>query len=195
MFNTIRTSEDTSLEKYTNHFIWKGCVWEGVGGWAELQHIDPYSYSYNSVSFPFWWAAQPGSCGGGLPLWEMFLIPASTPTDLNFLSPGLYNNLTSTLLPASVTISHSRSRSYPDIPRTDAPLTYTGAFPILTAWPGRRSIYNTYCLMTTFSSLHIIIYTKFHVHFLKYGFSIFTRVFTCPSWRAWCDTSPFLSGV
>ena len=26
---------------------------------------------------------------------------------LNFLSPGLYNNLTSTLLPASVTISHS----------------------------------------------------------------------------------------
>ena len=30
-----------------------------------------------------------------------------SPTDLNFLSPGLYNNLTSTLLPASITISHS----------------------------------------------------------------------------------------
>ena len=30
-----------------------------------------------------------------------------SPTDLNFLSPGLYNNLTPTLLPASVTISHS----------------------------------------------------------------------------------------
>ena len=30
-----------------------------------------------------------------------------SPTDLNFLSPGLYNNLTSTLLPMSVTISHS----------------------------------------------------------------------------------------
>ena len=29
------------------------------------------------------------------------------PTDLNFLSPGLYDNLTSTLLPESVTISHS----------------------------------------------------------------------------------------
>ena len=28
-------------------------------------------------------------------------------TDLNFLSPGLYNNLTTTLLSASVTISHS----------------------------------------------------------------------------------------
>ena len=30
-----------------------------------------------------------------------------SPTNLNFLSPGLYNNLTPTLLPASVTISHS----------------------------------------------------------------------------------------
>ena len=30
-----------------------------------------------------------------------------TPTPLNFLSLGLYNNLTPTLLPASVTISHS----------------------------------------------------------------------------------------
>ena len=72
-------------------------------------------------------------CLGAQPLWDMFLIPASSlqlqllnwgpegpaslgagslysiesPTDLNFLSPGLYNNLTSTLLPACVTISHS----------------------------------------------------------------------------------------
>ena len=30
-----------------------------------------------------------------------------SPTHLNFLSPGLYNNLTFTLLPSSVTISHS----------------------------------------------------------------------------------------
>ena len=30
-----------------------------------------------------------------------------SPTDLNFLSPGLYNNLTPTLLPASITILHS----------------------------------------------------------------------------------------
>ena len=30
-----------------------------------------------------------------------------SPTGLNFLSPGLYNNLTSTLLSASVTMSHS----------------------------------------------------------------------------------------
>ena len=36
-----------------------------------------------------------------------------------------------------------QSRSYPDIPWPDAPVIYTGAFPILTAWPGRRSIYNS----------------------------------------------------
>ena len=35
------------------------------------------------------------------------LYSVFTPTDLNFLLPELYNNLTSTLLPASVTISHS----------------------------------------------------------------------------------------
>ena len=29
------------MEKYTSHFIWKGCVWEGVGDQTELQHIDP----------------------------------------------------------------------------------------------------------------------------------------------------------
>ena len=29
-----------------------------------------------------------------------------------------------------------------DIPRPDAPVIYIGAFPILTARPGRRSIYN-----------------------------------------------------
>ena len=107
---------------------------------------------------------------GAQPLWDMVLIPAFSlqlqllnqgplgppllgagtlysylsPTDLNFLSPGLYNNLTPTLLPAGVTISHPirQSRLYPDIPRPDAPVIYTGAFLILTAWPGWMSIYN-----------------------------------------------------
>ena len=35
------------------------------------------------------------------------LYSISSPTDSNFLLPGLYNNLTPALLPASVTISHS----------------------------------------------------------------------------------------
>ena len=35
-----------------------------------------------------------------------------------------------------------RSRLYSDIPRADAPVIYTGAFPIFTARAGRRSICN-----------------------------------------------------
>ena len=50
------------LEKYTSHFIWKGCVWKGVGDRTELKHIDPHSIDHDRVSFPFSWAAQPGPC-------------------------------------------------------------------------------------------------------------------------------------
>ena len=72
--DTTKTSGHGSLEKYTSHFIWKGSKglvkvllcerW--VGDWTELQHIDPYSYSHNSVSYPFSWAAQPGARGPSL---------------------------------------------------------------------------------------------------------------------------------
>ena len=69
----MKTSEDTSLEKYTSHFIWKGSkgllkvlLWEGVGDRTELQHIDPHPYSHNGVSFPFSWVAQPGAWGPSL---------------------------------------------------------------------------------------------------------------------------------
>ena len=58
--DAMKMSEDTSLEKYTSHFIWKGLKgllkvlqWEGVGDRTELQHIDPHSYGHNSISFPF----------------------------------------------------------------------------------------------------------------------------------------------
>ena len=54
------------------------------------------SSGYHSLSFPFSWAAQPGAWWSSL-CWNMVLIPPSySPTDLNFLSPGLYNNLTPT---------------------------------------------------------------------------------------------------
>ena len=42
----IKTSDTVLLEKYTSHFIWKVCVWEGVGDRTELQYIDPHSYGH-----------------------------------------------------------------------------------------------------------------------------------------------------
>ena len=106
-------------------------MWEGVGDWTELQHYDLHSYGHNSVSFPFSWAAQPRVWGPILPgtcssfqhllsncdysiggprapsarCW--FSLPLLISNWLNFLCPELYNYLTPTLLPPSVTISHS----------------------------------------------------------------------------------------
>ena len=52
---------------------WKGCVLEGVGDRTELQHIEPHLYGHNSVSFPFFWAAQPGAWGPSLSgTWSSF---------------------------------------------------------------------------------------------------------------------------
>ena len=82
------------LEKYNSHFIWKGCVWEGVGDRTELQHIDPHSIGHNRVSFPFSWAAQPGAWGPTL-LGAGFLYRILSPTGLvskvtDFLSSPNY---------------------------------------------------------------------------------------------------------
>ena len=97
IFNTIRTSEDTSLEKYTTHFIWKGSKgllkvlqcerW--VGDWTELQHIDPYSYGHNSVSFPFSWGCSTGGLGPSLSrTWSSFQHLLSNWLELQMLNRG-----------------------------------------------------------------------------------------------------------
>ena len=158
------------LEKYPSHILWKGCVWEGVGDLIELQHIDPHSIVHNRISFPFSWAAQPeawrpslSGCWFSLP----HLISNSSDPQLlirglpllgagfpyRILSPtGLVSELTelyNSSTPASSCGRHNhthsnrpRSRLYSDIPWADAPVIYIGAFPNLTARPGRRSIYN-----------------------------------------------------
>ena len=144
------------LEKYASHFIWKGCVWEGVGDRTELQHIGTHSYGHNCVSFPFSWAAQPRA--GGLSLsgcW--FSLPHLSPTHLIPNWSDLQTDWISWAL-SYIIVQHPSSscgrqnfaliqpvhgQGYcPDIHRRDAPVIYTDAFPILTARPGRRSIYN-----------------------------------------------------
>ena len=84
---TTHNKDDTVfLKKYNSQFIWKVCVWEGVGDRTELQHIDPHSIGHNRVSFPFSWAAQPGA-------WEPTLVSAGFL--YRILSPtGLVSKLT-----------------------------------------------------------------------------------------------------
>ena len=50
------------LEKYTSHFIWKGCVWEGVEDRTELQHIDPNSIGHQRF-FPVLLGCSSGDLG------------------------------------------------------------------------------------------------------------------------------------
>ena len=76
----------------------------------------PNSSGYSSISFPFSWAAQPGA----QPLLEHGSRSSIfSPINLNFLSPGLYNNLTSTsfLWASQFTLNSTRrqSRLSPDI--------------------------------------------------------------------------------
>ena len=106
--DTIKTN-DTVLRKIYLSLYWKGCVWEGVRDWTELQHIDPHSIGHSF--FPVLLGCSTRGLGAQ-PLWDKFLNPASlqliwSPSAGFLSSPGLYNNLTSTLLPPSVTISHS----------------------------------------------------------------------------------------
>ena len=82
-----------------------------------------------------------------------FLYRIFTPTGLvskltDFLSLPSYIIIQRPLLLVGVTIAliqpiHGQGYNS-DIPRPDAPVIYIGALPILTARPGRRSIYNTW---------------------------------------------------
>ena len=93
--DSIKTSGHRSWEQYTSHFIRKGCVWEGVGDWTELQHIDPPNSSGTAFL-----SRSPGLLNRGprgpASAGTWFSFQHLSPTVLNFLSPGLYNNLTST---------------------------------------------------------------------------------------------------
>ena len=156
--DTIKTSEHSSLEKYTSHFIWKGLkgLWRvllcerWVGDWTELQHTDPHSSGHNRVSFPFSWAAQPEAWGPSL-CWDMDLIPASS-LQLIWTSCRrgyiiIWHPLTSCgrhNFTLNSTPQQSRSPLISWYLWPDAPVIYTGTFLLLTAWLG--SICNSYLM-------------------------------------------------
>ena len=95
-------SQDTSSEKYTSHFIWKGSKvllkvllgerW--VGDWRELQHIEHHFYDHNSISFPFSWAAQPEAWGPSLSgTWSSFQHLLSNSSELQLINRGSWGPL------------------------------------------------------------------------------------------------------
>ena len=126
----MKTSGHRSLEKYTSHFIERVVCERELETEQNCNILTPTLMAITAFLL-----RSPGLLNrgpGAQPLWDIVLIPASSlqlqllsrgPESplcwvlvlsttsflqlLNFLSPGLYNNLTPTLLPASVTISHS----------------------------------------------------------------------------------------
>ena len=91
---------------------WKGCVWEGVGDQTNTAtYWLPSSSGFNSFSFPFSWLLNRDLGGGQLLLGHGSYSSIFSPTHLNFLSPELYDNLTSTYFPrASQFALNSTSR-------------------------------------------------------------------------------------
>ena len=100
------TNEHSSLEKYTSHFIRKGCervmCERGVEDWTNCNILTPNSSVFSSTSFSFCWAAQSGVLRVHSPLLGAgSLYSILSPTNLLQLTEplcrtGLYHYLTST---------------------------------------------------------------------------------------------------
>ena len=116
-----------------------------AGCWLSLPHLVS---NWSGLQL----TTQSGAWGPTL-LGAGFLYSIFTPTGpysklTDFLSSPSYIIVQRPLLLVGVTIAliqpiHGQGYNS-DIPRPDAPVIYIGAFPILTARPGRRSIYNSY---------------------------------------------------
>ena len=111
----------------------------GAGGPAfagTCSHSSIFSPTDLNSTWLNWGSWEPPLLGAGS------LYSILSPTNLNFLCTELYYCFTPTQFnPPTVKV-------IPWHPRPDSPFIYTGAFLILTAWPGRRSIYNS-------SSVHL----------------------------------------
>ena len=139
---------------------WKGCVCEGVGDRTELPLHWPSAFLsrspelLNRISSPTRLIPNSQSGAWGLPLLDAdFLYRNFSPTGLVSKLTDFLSSLSYIIVPPppSSCGRHNLALIQPVpgqgyniliILRPDAPVIYTGVFPILTAWPGRRSIYN-----------------------------------------------------
>ena len=127
-----------------------------------------------SVSFRFSCVAQPGAWGP-TSLGAGFLYRILSPTGLvskltDFLSSPNYIIVQRPLLLVGVTVAliqpiHGQGYNS-EISLPDAPVIYISAFPILTAPPGRRLIYNTN------RTIKIELYKDFFCFFIRIFFHL-----------------------
>ena len=102
-YSTIKTSRHSSLEKYTSHFIWKGYeryyLWEvswRLNRTATYWPPPRQLYWLQQHFFPVLLGCSTRGLGAPPLLGYGSHSSIFSPTDLNFLSLRLYNNLTST---------------------------------------------------------------------------------------------------
>ena len=147
--DAITTSGHSSLEKYTSHFIWKFervakgfTVWEiswRLNRTATYWPPHPDSSVHHSV-FPVLLGCTTWGPGPQPLLRHGSHSSIFTPTDLNVWRPPTSRERHNFAL--NSTPRQSRSPLIFWYLRPDAPVIYTGAFLLLTAWPGQRSICN-----------------------------------------------------
>ena len=100
-FNTIKTSRHSSLKKYTSQFIWNGS--KGLRKVLSVRGELKTEQNYNILTpHQLFWLQQhffsvllscsTGGLGAQPQLGHGSHSSIFSPTDLNFLSPGLYNN-------------------------------------------------------------------------------------------------------
>ena len=115
----IKTSGHSSLDKYTDHFIERVVCERESETEQKLQHIEPQPFWLSQPFFPVLLGCSAGGLGAQPLLGHGSHSSIFSLTDLNFLSPGLYNNLTSIyFLRASqfaLNLTPRHSRSPPDI--------------------------------------------------------------------------------
>ena len=84
------------FRKIYHSLYWKGCVWEGVGDQTKTAILTPQLFWLSLPFFPVPLGCSTGGLGAQPLLGHASHSSIFSPTDLNFLSPGLYNNLTPT---------------------------------------------------------------------------------------------------
>ena len=169
--DAIKTS-DTVLYKNIPLTLLKGLYMSGswwpdraATYWPQL--LWPLAFLSRSPGLLHRGPGGPATLGAGF-LYRKLSPTCLIPNWLNFLSTELYNSSRSVFFMQEsqiALIQHVHGQGYPDIPRPDAPVIYTGAFPILTAWQGRRSMCNNStvafsacCWVYRFQSANILLF-------------------------------------